>query len=238
MRMTRLWMADLPESAGAVTLSPRNHHHISRVLRAKPGAPVELFNGRGLVAEGSVVAITKQTTTVAIGDPMAVIDQRLPIVLCLAVVKPDRFDWALQKATELGVTAIQPMQTEFTEGLPKGERLDKKTAHWQEILINACEQSGNQWIPTLHPPKLLHAVFALAADSLVIAHPTFPLTPLGSGSGTRYLLIGPEGGFSDSEVAAAVEAGAQGLSLGPRILRAETAAVVGTTLLARDLGFL
>ncbi|MDP5330791.1 MAG: 16S rRNA (uracil(1498)-N(3))-methyltransferase [Litorivicinaceae bacterium] len=238
MRTTRLWVSDLSASAGAIVLNERNHHYLTRVLRAKQGAPLILFDGQGRVAEAEIQAITKQTTTVTVTTPHQSPDTRVPIVLCLSIIKPDRFDWALQKATELGASGIQPLTTCYTEGMPKGERLQKKFAHWHEILVNACEQSEHYWLPTLHPIKEFSTWLTAPRDRIVIAHPDCTISSIPATSGLTHLLIGPEGGFTDLEVQQAIQAGATGLSLGPRILRAETAAVVGMTLLARDLGFL
>ena len=238
MRTTRLWVPDLSASAGAIALSERNHHYLARVLRAKPGSPLVLFDGQGRVAEAEIQAITKQTTTVTMTAPHQSADTRVPIILCLALIKPDRFDWALQKATELGAWAIQPLITRYTESIPKTERLEKKFAHWHEILVNACEQSGHHWLPTLHPVMDLTTWLTTPRDHLVIAHPDNAAHSTPATKGLTHLLIGPEGGFTDLEVHEVIQAGGTGLSLGPRILRAETAAVVGMTLLARDLGFL
>ena len=238
MRITRLWVPDLSGSADAITLNARNHHYLSRVLRAKIGISVELFDGSGSVATGIVESISKHATLIRLSNAHAAAETRIPVVLCLALIKPDRFDWALQKATELGVTGIQPLVTRYTEATPKREQLDKKVAHWHEIIVNACEQSGHNWLPTLYPVTSLSPWIATPPECLVIAHPSLATKPINAPAQGAHLVIGPEGGFTDEEVNSLLEAGASGLSLGPRILRAETAAVVGTTLLARDLGFL
>lgn len=238
MRTTRLWIPDLSGSTDVIALNERSHHYLSRVLRAKVGMPVELFDGAGTVALGLVASISKHATTIQLSPRQTVSETPLPIVLCLALIKPDRFDWALQKATELGVLGIQPLVTRYTDAPPKYDRLEKKVTHWHEILVNACEQSGHNWLPTLYPVTTLSDWLTTPPKCLVIAHPSLAPKSMSTSEHNVHLLIGPEGGFTDEEVQSVLAAGATGLSLGPRILRAETAAVVGTTLLARDLGFL
>ena len=140
MRTPRLYADNFGHAAGAVVLSERNHHYLSRVLRAKTEQTIELFDGNGRVYQAIITDINKRETTVRILNISETPDHRLPVTLGIALIKSDRFDWALQKATELGVSAIQPIITQFTDSPPKAERLEKKWSHWQEILVSACEQ--------------------------------------------------------------------------------------------------
>ena len=155
------------------------------------------------------------------------------MTLGLALIKSDRLDWALQKATELGVSAIQPIITQFTDSPPKVDRLQKKWDHWREIVVNACEQSENDWVPVLREPRQLNKL-ALPGQTIV-AHPATDSVQINPDH-EALLLIGPEGGFSDAELDFLYKKQVKPMSLGPRILRTETAAIVGLTLLGQQYG--
>lgn len=233
MRTPRLYADTFGHATGEVVLSERNHHYLSRVLRAKTEQKIELFDGNGCVCQAIIADISKRETTVQLLNISETPDHRLPVTLGLALIKSDRFDWALQKATELGVTAIQPIITQFTDSPPKPDRLEKKWSHWQEILVNACEQSENNWLPRLQKPAQLNEL-PIPAQSIV-AHPATVTAQINSAQ-ESLLLIGPEGGFSDAEIDTLLKKQVKPMSLGPRILRAETAAIVGLTLLGQQYG--
>ena len=233
MRMPRLYAAITWPRIGEVTLSDRNHHYLVRVLRARQNQAIELFNGQGKVMAALITKISKAETIVKIEAIEESPDHRLPVVLGLALIKTDRFDWAIQKATELGVSAIRPFISKFTDSAPNADRLEKKYLHWKEILLNACEQSRNNWLPELHPP--VHLDLLEIAPQTLIAHPS-TLTAAVDPLEPTLLLIGPEGGFSDSEVERLLKKKVNKIGLGPRILRAETAAIVGLTLLGQQYG--
>lgn len=233
MKTPRLYADTIGPALGEVVLSERNHHYLARVLRAKVGQSVSLFDGRGSTADAIVTEINKRQTVVDLRHRTEHSNQRLPITLGMALIKSDRFDWTLQKATELGVTSILPLITQFTDSAPKATRLERRWGHWQEILVNACEQSENHWLPQLLKPTRL--IDLTVFGQTVVAHPATksvtinPLEP-------TLLLIGPEGGFSDEEVKALLKKRVKPMSLGPRILRAETAVIVGLTLLGQQYG--
>ena len=233
MRTPRLYADTFSRATGEVVLSERNHHYLSRVLRAKTEQTIELFDGKGFVCQASITDISKRETTVQILDISEAPDHRLPVTLGLALIKSDRFDLALQKAAELGVTAIQPIITQFTDSPLKADRLEKKRSHWQEILVSACEQSENNWLPQLHKPVHLNEL--ALPEQAIVAHPSAVSVQINSAQ-ESLLLIGPEGGFSDAEIDALLKKQVKPMSLGPRILRAETAAIVGLTLLGQQYG--
>jgi len=234
MRQPRLYVSALASAAGEVILSERNHHYLSRVLRARVGYALELFDGQGQIASAQIQQIDKRQTVVKQDTPSLTADTRLPVTLGLCLIKADRFDWALQKATELGVTAITPIVSRYTDSPPRGDRLEKKSLHWQEILINACEQSRNNWLPTLAPVTTLEAI-EIGGEQAVFAHPETQAIAIDP-SRPSWLFIGPEGGFDDGEVESLLKKQVKPMSLGPRILRAETAALVGLTLLGHQYG--
>ena len=152
--------------------------------------------------------------------------------------KGDRFDWAIQKATELGVSTISPLystRVDFT--IPK-ERLTKRLAHWQHIVTSACEQSGRVRIPAVNTPtSLTNWVLETVADAKLVLHCDVQNTPLPSAEPHSVaLLIGPEGGLTDEEVAAAAQHHFQPWQLGPRILRTETAPVVALSVIGAQWG--
>lgn len=234
MRTARLFVDNLPETTGELVLSERNHHYLSRVLRVRAGQPLALFNGLGLTATAVVSTVEKRQTTVDIQTTALAEDNRLPVTLALSLIKPDRFDWALQKATELGVSRIVPIISRFTDSPPKSDRLEKKEAHWREIVVNACEQSGHNWLPEIGPVTHFDDL-ELDGQQAVFAHPGVTSSPLDP-TEPCWLIIGPEGGFHLDEVEALMKKQVKPMALGPRILRAETAALVGLTLLAKDYG--
>ena len=233
LRIPRLYAAIIWPRIGELILSDRNHHYLARVLRAKQNQNVELFNGQGKVMTASITAISKAQTIAKIEAVEESLDHRLPVTLGLALIKNDRFDWAIQKATELGVSAIQPFISQFTDSAPKPDRLDKKYSHWREILLNACEQSRNNWLPELHQPVQLDSLET--SPQTVIAHPS-NLTVAIDPQEPTLLLIGPEGGFSGSEVRELSKKKVKKMGLGPTILRTETAVIVGLTLLGQQYG--
>ncbi|WP_406614492.1 16S rRNA (uracil(1498)-N(3))-methyltransferase [Mycoplasma corogypsi] len=148
------------------------------------------------------------------------------VILALSVIKIERFEWALQKATELGATKIIPVVSQFTNGeLIKYGKFDKKIARFNEIIKNAAEQSFRNIIPTLLPLTNFNDLVKNATLPLVLAHEKTNTIDTSWQNKSCILLVGPEGGFSDEEVALATQRNAKIISLGKRILRAETAAL-------------
>jgi len=233
MKTPRLYADALGHATGEVVLTERNHHYLTRVLRAKTAQVIELFDGSGRSCQAIIKNISKRETVAEILNVAEHEDRRLPVTLGLALIKPDRFDWALQKVTEIGVNAIQPLITQFTDSPPNAVRIRKKWGHWQEILVNACEQSENNWLPELRGPSYLHEL--VLPQQVVFAHPAGESACIDT-TKESLLLIGPEGGFSDDEVNSLVKNEVKPMSLGPTILRAETAAIVGLTLLGYQYG--
>ncbi|HBX26512.1 MAG TPA: 16S rRNA (uracil(1498)-N(3))-methyltransferase [Gammaproteobacteria bacterium] len=233
MKTPRLYADGFGHAVGEVILTERNHHYLARVLRAKTSQSIELFDGEGRSCQAIIKNISKRKTIAEILNVTEHKDRRLPVTLGLALIKSDRFDWALQKVTELGVNAIQPIITKFTDSPPNASRLKKKWRHWQEILVNACEQSENNWLPELRKPSYLHEL--VLPQQVVMAHPGGEFAYIDTAK-ESLLLIGPEGGFSDDEVNSLVKNQVKPMSLGPTILRAETAAIVGLTLLGHQYG--
>ena len=229
--------SDLKVGQSAV-LDERSSHHLARVLRVKVDDAVTVFNGDGYNYYSRVSAVTKTNITVDISvkeNPNN--ESPLSTHLGLAVSKGDRFEWAIKKATELGVSSISPILSQRVDIRLSPERWQKKQDHWQQIVISACEQSGRAVVPEVHPPQPLGSWVEVAeADQKFCLHPglnnALPTTPPSSVA----LLVGPEGGLSDDEVALASTYGFLGLNLGPRILRTETAPLVALSVIGTQWG--
>jgi 16S rRNA (uracil1498-N3)-methyltransferase len=216
--------------------------HLGRVLRARAGEHITLFNGNGQEFAAAVVAVSKREVTVNIGAASSPQTESLvhtALGLCLS--KGDRFDWAIQKATELGVGAIAPLYSERVDFSIPPDRIEKRIAHWQQIAISACEQCGRVRIPAVSSPQTLqHWVQDVGAEQKWVLHcvDTDSTRSVGDGGAPDHaaLLIGPEGGLTDQEVALACESGFEVLRLGPRVMRTETAPVVALSALSVKWG--
>ena len=228
----------VPLQAGlALALPPGAARHV-QVLRMQPGEALTLFDGRGGEYAAVVERMGRSEVTVNVGahDP---VEREAPQAVHLALGMPanDRMDWLVEKATELGVASIQPLMTAHGVLRLAGERAEKKRAHWEAIAIAACEQCGRNRVPQIHPVRAYADWLgdAPAEDGvqrivLSLAPGTQPLMEL-PGAGAWQVLSGPEGGLSADEEARALAQGFRPARLGPRVLRAETAALAALTLL-------
>jgi 16S rRNA (uracil1498-N3)-methyltransferase len=210
-----------------VSLGDDASHHIGKVLRMQTGDELTLFNGEGGEWRARIEAIGKRDVQVRPLEYLA--NDRtanIPVTLGLPLIKGDRMDYALQKATELGAHEFHLLITERSEVRLNGDRQDKRLGHWQQVVISACEQCGLNRVPVVHAPMPLPDFVAAAdTDLKLLAHPgeqkLDPDTLCQAASIT--LLTGPEGGLSPREREAAAVAGFQSFALGQRVLRAETA---------------
>lgn len=204
-------------------------HHATRVLRLRSGDPVTLFNGMGGEYAACITAIGKHDVTVAIErhDPVER-ESPLTVTLVQAVSSGERMDLTVQKAVELGVARIVPVESERSVVRLKGERAGKRVAHWQQVAISACEQCGRNRIPEVRMISPLDAWFATPAGNalrwVLLPGAHTALRDLPRPQQSIELLVGPEGGLTETELDAARRAGYQPIRLGPRVLRTETAA--------------
>jgi len=218
-------------------LPPEESHHLARVLRVKPGTELTLFDGVGGVADGIVDSVDKTAVSVRITESRQIPAPSIRIDLIQAVPKPDRWELVLQKAVELGATSIQPVLTQHTEFKPN----PKKQERWSRIILNAAQQCEVRWLPELQALKKVDDVWPVLHEyDLALVGSLYegarPLREVSfAGKEHIALLIGPEGDFSKEEVDAAVAAGAVPVSFGDRILRTETAAIFGLSVLAYEL---
>ena len=239
MRNPRLFTDQPLKPGNQVVLKGNVAQHLGRVLRARAGDHIALFNGDGQEFAATVLTVSKREVSVDIGEaatPQTESPVYTTLGLCLS--KGDRFDWAIQKATELGVGTIAPLYSERVDFSIPQDRIEKRIAHWQQIAINACEQCGRVKVPSITPPQsLLSWVDNVSAEQKWVLHCADDTSA--SASAVTHgaprdaaLLIGPEGGLTDQELAGASAEGFQLLQLGPRVLRTETAPAAALSVLS------
>ena len=178
MSLPRFYV-DAELALGTVHLPEATSHYLSRVLRLAVGAQIQLFDGSGDEYLSEITAISKKVVSVELTEQVAGLpNSSLVIHLGQGLSRGERMDWAIQKATELGVTEITPLFTERCEVRLNDERAEKRLAHWRQIAISACEQCGRSRLPVIHPPKLVTEWRqALQADLKLVLHPVAqPLT--------------------------------------------------------------
>ena len=201
-----------------------------QVLRMQPGDGITLFNGEGGEFAATVTRMGRSDVQVSVGAHVALEREAGRAVHLLAgITANDRMDWLVEKATELGVASITPLVAERSVLKLKGERADKKLAHWQSVAVAAAEQCGRNRVPTVHAAVTLVEWLKQAAPGerwvLSLAEGTRPLADMADKASTSPIMVlsGPEGGLSPAEEAVALTAGFVPVTLGPRVLRAETA---------------
>ncbi len=240
MRSIRLYSDQPLEVGEVVELETTPARHLIRVLRRRVDDPVVLFNGDGSEYSGRILSIDgKDRCSVelhSVEEPE--VESPLAITLVQAIARGERMDYAIQKAVELGVSAIRPVFSERCEVRLNEKRTMTRLAHWRQVAISACEQCGRMQIPEIHPPEALDALTTEVALNLYL-DPNAELT-LGRMNipdpPRLTLVIGPEGGLSEAEVAALDRAGFIGLRLGPRVLRTETAGPAAIAALQTRFG--
>ena len=217
----------LPEAATA---------HLVRVLRLGVGDGFALFNGDGCDYPARLVAVTKRSAEAEVLDRIELGNESpLQITLAQGIARGEKMDLILQKATELGVARIAPVLTERTEVKLDGERLEKKMLHWRGVIASACEQSGRARLPVLFEPQLLASFVAGDGSARRFtldpeAKQILATAAIDAGQGLS-LVIGPEGGLSERDLIELRAGGFEGLRLGPRILRTETAGLAAIAAL-------
>ena len=230
----------VPLSEGLDLALPAGPARHVQVLRLQPGAPVTLFNGEGGEWSATVTRMGRSEVQVQVGAHQAVEREAARAVhLALGMPANERMDWLVEKATELGAASFQPLVSERTVLRLSGERADKKQAHWQAIAIAACEQSGRNRVPAVGRPQDLAAwCCRLPGEALRLVlslqPQARPLAETVAGHPARAVLLlsGPEGGLSPAELELAQVQGFVPVTLGPRVLRAETAPLAALSLLS------
>jgi 16S rRNA (uracil1498-N3)-methyltransferase len=237
MRTIRIHV-DHPLAAGLeVGLPAQAGEHVARVLRLVAGNAITLFNGDGNDYPAVIQAVGKRDVSVQVLTSQPV-DNESPLTLTLAqgVARGEKMDLIVQKATELGVARIVPLLTERSEVRLDAARAEKRLAHWRAVVASACEQSGRASLPEVMPAIALETwLGSLATDGALrlalLPEGTHKASELRFGPAGGMLVVGPEGGLGQRDVAALTEARFQGLRLGPRILRTETAGLAALAAL-------
>lgn len=235
MRIPRLYL-DAPYQTGqTLSLDKAQAHYVLTVLRLKNARPIEIFDGQGQQAQATLEITSRRTADLHIHSiDTPITESPLNTVLCQAISKGDHMDYTIQKAVELGISAIQPLYTQHCDIKPDDAKQQKRLEHWQTIAIHACEQSGRNTLPPIFAPQTFTEWLNSTPNKagLVLdpyAEHSIKTLPSSLVNESIQILVGPEGGLNETEVQQAQQAGMTAIKLGPRILRTETA---GMTLLA------
>lgn len=237
MSLPRFYCPPPLPAEGMLELPREAAHHAHRVLRLRVNDAVQIFDGSGRALDGKISEINAKR--VLLHELQTCLDDAespLRIILAQSMCSSEKMDWVVQKATELGASAIQPVQTKRSVAKLSGERADKRLAHWNSVAISACEQCGRNTLPQIGMPQDFGAWLSEVrgqGGAKFMLHPegSSPLQKQPAPQGSVILLIGPEGGFGEDEVKMVQLAGFSAIRLGKRILRTETAGMAGIAAL-------
>lgn len=228
----------------AATLDREQSHYASRVLRLRPGDALEVFDGAGARHSATIREADPRRCVLLLGARLpSTAESPFPIVLAQCLSAGEKMDWTIEKAVELGVSAIVPLQSRRSVVRLDEDRARRRAEHWQRLIVAACMQCGRDRLPALDPVRALEdwlAAPAAGAPRLVLA-PGAAVSigelaaPAGSG-GPAVVLVGPESGLTDEELEQARSAGFVAVSMGPRILRTETAGLAALAVLQARFG--
>jgi len=239
MRRTRIYHADEININVEITLDANAAQHVRDVLRMQVGNAIILFNGDGCDYLGTIVRVSKKNVSVMLhaSEKRSTVSP-LHLHLAQGICRGEKMDFVVQKATELGVNEITPLISEYCNVKLSEERLQKKVAHWRKVVVNACEQCGRTDLLTLNPVMQINQW--LQRDLLGTGYILDPGATYGiikkNNVSKLTLLIGPEGGFTNSEIQYAVDRGFYHCLLGPRVLRSETASLAAVSMLQHLYG--
>jgi 16S rRNA (uracil1498-N3)-methyltransferase len=233
MRITRIFQPVDFRPNKSVRLSPEASHHLSKVLRARADDEVLLFNGRDEESLCIIEAVEKNYVMVKVGEVISVSrESDLKIHLGQVMAKGDKMDFVIQKAVELGMASITPLSSERCDIKLPQDRMAKKIEHWQQIVVNACEQSGRTRVPLVLPVQDFNTWIQKSGAKIILdPRGVESLKSLPNDLKEISITVGPEGGFSETEINLAREAGCKIIQMGPRILRTETAALAAISVL-------
>lgn len=239
MRLSRLFVAQALAADTVVTLREAAAHYVRDVLRLEQGAALRVFDGSGAEFRATLDEVQRHAVCLTVGDPLScVTESPLAIHLGIGLARGERMDWVVQKCTELGVATITPLLLARCNAKFDGTRADSRLRHWLQVAIAACEQSGRTRVPAIGQPVVLQHWLATYSELPgLVLHTSDSGTLPGHPAPTALrVLVGPEGGLDASEFALAHEAGLMPWSLGPRILRTETAPVAALAILQHRWG--
>jgi len=238
-RIRRVFVPATPRPVDRVDLDPDESHHVARVLRLKLGDRVAVFDGRGGEWDATIDEVTKERVSVVVGAERAgEVEPRLTVVLHQAIVRPEKLEWVLQKGTEVGVASFRLVATERVEAAPPSPA---RLARYGRILMEACKQSGRRVLPSLTVGPLDAPPGGVCAIALAQGPGSAPLATVLAGPPAPevWLAVGPEGGFTPEELDSLAGRGWILASLGPRVLRTETAGCIAAAIVLHswaDLG--
>ena len=240
-RINRIFYAGNLDKSQDVVLNKTQSHYVAHVLRLKPHQAVIVFNPQGLNYQGRLIQIKKSGVSICLEQ--AVDSLPLPILnihLFQCLARGEKMDFIIQKAVELGVSAITPIHSAYTTVKLDAKRLSTRLAHWQAIIIHSCEQCGRNDIPKLHRLKSLNEALQqpIAGDNIVLQpyHRNNTYSFNATQNQSINLYVGPEGGFSNSEIENLQQQNFYFHRLGPRVLRTETAALAMISILQHKMG--
>jgi len=247
MRLTRVFVEAVLTPGSVVELPPETASHVAKVLRARLGDELILFNGDGREFRGAIFALRGSHVSVSVGEG-GLVDRESPLAITLlqCVPRGDRMDFIVQKATELGVSRIVPVMSQRSVVRLDAGQAESKAIHWRAVAVSACEQCGRNRLPKIdaaqpllnylgNPASTQGPRLVFAPDAAVAA-PSERHPGLNSQTAAAQIAIGPEGGFADDELEAFRVTGFSQVSLGPRILRTETAAIAAVVWLQARFG--
>jgi 16S rRNA (uracil1498-N3)-methyltransferase len=256
MRLTRVYVDTELHSGSSIELARDTASHLAKVLRARSGDELILFNGHGVEFSAVIDAVRGARVSVAVGASRpADRESPLQITLIQCVPRGDRMDFVVQKATELGVARIVPVLSQRSVVKLDATQAAAKQLHWQAVAVSACEQCGRTRLPRLETAQpllnFLGALPPVAANALrlvlepdpaergLVDHDAVDREPVGSpraAANSIEFAIGPEGGFAPAELEALELSGFTRIGLGPRVLRTETAAIAALVMLQTRFG--
>jgi 16S rRNA (uracil1498-N3)-methyltransferase len=239
VRLTRVFV-DTPLAAGtAVALTGDAGNHVTRVLRLREGDALTLFDGRGGEYAANIAGIQRGGVRVDVGEHSAV-ERESPLELTLlqSIARGERMDLIVQKATELGVARVVTFTSERSVVRLQAKQAERKAAHWRAVAVAACEQCGRNRVPVVEVPVDYATALGAKSPLKLLLDPLAdaPLVRPGTDARSVALLVGPEGGFTDTEAELARRAGFEPRHMGPRVLRTETAAITALAALQATAG--
>jgi len=239
---TRLFVSGQLINGAELLIEGDRARYLGRVLRLRVGDEITVFNGEGPEWAATIGGMTKNTATLHVGESCeAGTESPLKIHLVQGISRGERMDFVVQKATELGVKRITPVLTEYGVVKLDQARGQKRRDHWASVAASACEQSGRTRLPLIDAPMTLKGWFGskpaeVDAELVLMPGAASSLAAIDTPTTKVCLLIGPEGGFSEIEYEDAAIAGFSAVSMGPRVLRTETAAVAALSVLQSRWG--
>jgi 16S rRNA (uracil1498-N3)-methyltransferase len=235
--MPRFYCSPPLPADGSFQLPEEAAHHAARVLRLREGDSVQLFDGLGNERYGIIAELSGKHVVIAnIKTIESNRESPLRILLVQALTNSEKMDWVIQKATELGVAEIQPIDTERSVARLTAERIEKRLQHWQQVAISACEQCGRNLLPQIRAPLDIMAWLQQTKNLpdtkfILLPQGATPLHAQSQPQGRVILLVGAEGGFTQAEGETAQHCGFIPVRMGVRVLRTETAAIAGLAAL-------